>query len=289
MDQIKIGKFILELRKEKNMTQQELANVLGVTDRAISKWENGRGLPELSLLKPLCDTLNITINELLSGEKLNKAEYINKSEENIIKTINYTEKKLNKTKKTFKIIITIILIVIISLVVLLTIDINRMKNQKPVFFSTWGFDYAPPVDLKDEEITNSIINYIVANGDNESKRYENEKTFASMKVYLIEEKKAKTKFYVYSWVLEERHYLENDEIKESSGSSIPHKFTVEKINDEYVVTDSKIPRDGSYYVKDMKNLFPKDVRKEMEKVHQDGTIKRLMIDIDNQTKLYFHK
>ena len=289
MDQIKIGKFILELRKEKNMTQQELANVLGVTDRAISKWENGRGLPDLSLLKPLCDTLNITINELLSGEKLNKAEYINKSEENIIKTINYTEKKLNKTKKTFKIIITIILIVIISLVELLTIDINRMKNQKPVFFSTWGFDYAPPVDLKDEEITDSIINYIVANGDNESKRYENEKTFASMKVYLIEEKKAKTKFYVYSWVLEERHYLENNEIKESSGSSIPHKFTVEKINDEYVVTDSKIPRDGSYYVKDMKNLFPKDVRKEMEKVHQDGTIKRLMLDIDNQTKLYFHK
>ena len=74
MDQIKIGKFILELRKEKNMTQQELANVLGVTDRAISKWENGRGLPDLSLLKPLCDTLNITINELLSGEKLNKTE-----------------------------------------------------------------------------------------------------------------------------------------------------------------------------------------------------------------------
>ena len=106
MDQIKIGKFILELRKEKNMTQQELANVLGVTERAISKWENGRGLPDLSLLKPLCDTLNITINELLSGEKLNKAEYINKSEENIIKTINYTEKKLNRTKKTFKIIIT---------------------------------------------------------------------------------------------------------------------------------------------------------------------------------------
>ena len=289
MDQIKIGKFILELRKEKNMTQQELANQLGVTDRAISKWENGRGLPDLSLLKPLCDTLNITINELLSGEKLNRAEYINKSEENIIKTINYTEKKLNRTKKTFKIIITIILIVIISLVVLLTIDINRMKNQKPVFFSTWGFDYAPPVDLKDEKITNSIINYIVANGDNESKRYENEKTFASMKVYLIEEKKAKTKFYVYSWVLEERHYLENNEIKESSGSSIPHKFTVEKINDKYVVTDSKTPRDGSYYVKDMKNLFPKDVRKEMEKVHQDGTIKRLMLDIDNQTKLYFHK
>lgn len=110
-----------------------------------------------------------------------------------------------------------------------------------------------------------------------------------MKVYLIEKKKANIKFYVYAWVLEEKYYLENNEIKESSGSSIPYKFTVEKINYEYTVTDSRIPRDGSYYVKDMKNIFPKEVRKEMEKVHSDGTIERLMLDIDNQTKLYFHK
>lgn len=57
MNQEKIGKFILKLRKEKNMTQKELANKIGVTDRAISKWENGRGLPDLSLMKPLCDEL----------------------------------------------------------------------------------------------------------------------------------------------------------------------------------------------------------------------------------------
>ena len=64
MDQKKIGKFILELRKENNMTQQDLANKIGVTDRAISKWENGRGMPDLSLMKPLCIELGITINEL---------------------------------------------------------------------------------------------------------------------------------------------------------------------------------------------------------------------------------
>ena len=67
MNQEKIGKFILELRKEKNMTQQELADKIGVTDRAISKWENGRGMPDLSLMKPLCDVLGITLNELISG------------------------------------------------------------------------------------------------------------------------------------------------------------------------------------------------------------------------------
>lgn len=58
MDQNKIGKFILELRKEKNMSQKELAQKIGVTDRAISKWENGRGMPDLSLMKPLCKELD---------------------------------------------------------------------------------------------------------------------------------------------------------------------------------------------------------------------------------------
>ncbi len=84
MNQEKIGKFIAECRKNKKLTQAELAEKLGVTDRSISKWENGRGMPELSLFKPLCDELDITINELMSGEKLNKGNYQQKLEENII-------------------------------------------------------------------------------------------------------------------------------------------------------------------------------------------------------------
>ena len=71
------------------MTQQELADKIGVTDRAISKWENGRGLPDLSLMKPLCGELGISINELISGEKLDKKEYPDKFEENVLNTINY--------------------------------------------------------------------------------------------------------------------------------------------------------------------------------------------------------
>lgn len=95
MNQEKIGKFIANLRKEKNMTQQELAKKLGVTDRAISKWENGRGLPDYSLLQDLCDTLSISINELFSGEKISKEDYKTKVEENMSKLINdnYSEKK----------------------------------------------------------------------------------------------------------------------------------------------------------------------------------------------------
>ena len=80
MDQEKIGKFISELRKEKKITQQELAEKIGVTDRAISNWENGRRLPDYSILKALCKELDVTITELLSGEKLEKKEYQEKLE-----------------------------------------------------------------------------------------------------------------------------------------------------------------------------------------------------------------
>ncbi len=76
MDQVKIGRFIAELRKSKNMTQQQLGDKLGVSFKTISKWETGRGMPELSTLKPLSDILEITINELLSGEKVIKGKFI---------------------------------------------------------------------------------------------------------------------------------------------------------------------------------------------------------------------
>ena len=95
MNQEIIGKFIAKCRKEKNMTQQELADKLGVTDRAVSHWENGRRLPDYSLVKELCEILSISINELFSGEKLSKEDYKTKAEENMSKLINdnYSEKK----------------------------------------------------------------------------------------------------------------------------------------------------------------------------------------------------
>lgn len=85
MNQEKIGKFIVELRKEKKLTQQELADKLGVTDRAVSHWENGRRLPDYSLLKDISTELSVSINELLSGERLSEQELKQKADENIIK------------------------------------------------------------------------------------------------------------------------------------------------------------------------------------------------------------
>lgn len=75
MDQIKIGKFIAQRRKQANLTQLQLADKLGITDRAISKWETGKSLPDSSLMLDLCDILKITVNDLLSGEIVTMDHY----------------------------------------------------------------------------------------------------------------------------------------------------------------------------------------------------------------------
>ena len=128
MDQEKIGKFIQKLRKEKELTQQELANKLNVTDRAVSKWETGRGLPDLSIIKTLCEELDISINELLSGEKLTKKEYNEKLEENIEKTIEYTNDKIKNIKNKINIVL-IIIVTITSIILLDTFQAIIFKNS----------------------------------------------------------------------------------------------------------------------------------------------------------------
>lgn len=107
MNQEKIGKFIAMLRKQKKMTQAELGEKLSVTEKSISNWENGRNMPDLSLFKPLCEVLNITINELLSGERVSKDKYQEKFEENIVNTIDYSTKKINRYRGVISIIIII--------------------------------------------------------------------------------------------------------------------------------------------------------------------------------------
>ena len=115
MNQEKIGKFICKCRKNKNMTQQDLAEKLGVSDRTIGNWENGRNMPDLALFKPLCDELDITLNDLMSGEVVSKKEYQEKLEENIVNTINFTNKKI-KDKNNFIGLILIIFGIFITII-----------------------------------------------------------------------------------------------------------------------------------------------------------------------------
>ena len=87
MDQIKIGKFIAACRKQVNLTQMQLAEILNITDRAVSKWENGRSLPDSSLMLPLCEVLNISVNDLLSGEIVTMNHYNKELENHVLELI----------------------------------------------------------------------------------------------------------------------------------------------------------------------------------------------------------
>ncbi len=84
MDQKKTGRFIAERRRKLNLTQKDLADKLGITDRAVSKWENGRCMPDLALLQPLSVILKVGVNDLLSGEIISERDYRKRSEENLI-------------------------------------------------------------------------------------------------------------------------------------------------------------------------------------------------------------
>ncbi|MCM1083208.1 MAG: helix-turn-helix domain-containing protein [Clostridium sp.] len=119
MDQVKTGKFIYDMRKEQNLTQKQLAEKLEISDRTISKWECGKGMPEVGLMMPLCEALNINVNELLSGERLSDEHYSNKAEENIIELIRENKQSGKKTLRYvlgyIAAILVILGIVIVSL------------------------------------------------------------------------------------------------------------------------------------------------------------------------------
>ena len=96
MNQTKIGRFIAECRRKANLTQMQLAEKLGITDKAVSKWERGVAMPDTSIMLELCDILEISVNELLSGEKINMENSNQKNEQILLEMAKELEKK-NKT------------------------------------------------------------------------------------------------------------------------------------------------------------------------------------------------
>ena len=107
MDQLKIGKFIAAKRKEQKFTQVQLAEKLGITDRAISKWETGKSLPDVSIMLDLCELLGITVNDLLSGEVVSMKNYNENAEKNLIEMIRQKE-EADKRLLDMEIVIVII-------------------------------------------------------------------------------------------------------------------------------------------------------------------------------------
>ena len=154
MNQQKIGKFIQEKRKEKELNQLELAEKLGVSNRTISKWENGNSMPDYSIINDLCRELDISINELLSGENLTAENYQKKLEENIVGTIDYNNKKRNKKIKKFIIFIIILLFIYL----LYKIFITCFYYKDYMVHEDNSFPYnknIKTVEIKDNDMANT--------------------------------------------------------------------------------------------------------------------------------------
>ena len=122
MDTGKISNFILMARTKAGLTQKELADKIGVSDKTISKWETGKSLPDISYYETLCDALNIKVNELLSGEYLNEDIYLEKAETNIVEIIR--ENKFSKKKVVAKLFAGLALFIAAALLIGILSSLN---------------------------------------------------------------------------------------------------------------------------------------------------------------------
>ena len=139
MDQVKIGKFIASCRKEKGFTQAALAEKLGITDRAVSKWETGKSLPDASIMIELCKLLEIDVNELLTGEHITMEDYKDKAEENLLEMSTKVEKrdKLLLQIEIMMLTVVIILFVLLSLIGSYLCDNGQVFWGSALIFSTF--------------------------------------------------------------------------------------------------------------------------------------------------------
>ena len=137
MDQAKIGKFISACRKKENLTQMQLAEKLGITDRAVSKWETGKAMPDASLMLQLCDVLKITVNDLLCGEVVAMDNYNKELENNLLEMIKLKEqadKRLLSVEEFIGITATVVLFALVLLA-----SFVQMSNGLRISLMVLGF------------------------------------------------------------------------------------------------------------------------------------------------------
>ncbi len=152
MDQVKIGKFISECRKKKGLTQMQLAEKLNITDRAVSKWETGKAMPDSSIMLELCDILSISVNDLLCGEIVTMDNYNKELENNLLEMIKQKE-QADKRLLTMEIVIGIVCILplLAAAIVGLTIPLEESTAAIMVGASLVPLLIATPFALKIEQ------------------------------------------------------------------------------------------------------------------------------------------
>lgn len=135
MDQIKIGKFIAQSRKELGWTQRQLADELAISDKTVSKWETGKGLPEVALMMPLCEVLGISVNELLSGERFAESEFKERTERVIMDLVR--EREENK-KKVVLAVVSAVVTVVATLTIILMAGLLQMEQWQRALLTGIG-------------------------------------------------------------------------------------------------------------------------------------------------------
>ena len=136
MDQIKIGKFISSCRKEQGMTQAALAEKLGISDRAVSKWETGKSMPDSGIMLELCSFLGINVNELLSGEKIMTEVYDKRAEENLLEMRRQVEEKNRQLLRTeYLIVIPVVAMGLVLILVAGLVEMSSVWRGTLIFFA----------------------------------------------------------------------------------------------------------------------------------------------------------
>ena len=136
-----IGLFIKELRTEKDYTQARLAQLLNISDRTVSKYECGRGIPDIDILLKLSEVFEVSINEILNGRRF--TDFKKESDTSLINLLKNFKHKI----RIRNIFLTLLMVLIILTGILYFTDIDRIKNNRTVLFSTWGYDYFPPLNI----------------------------------------------------------------------------------------------------------------------------------------------
>lgn len=266
MNQEKIGKFIYKLRKDKKMTQQELADKLNVTDRAVSHWENGRSLPDVSLYKKLCEELNISIEELINGEK-------NVSNKTIENTIIEVIKESTSLKKKFKKLL-ICLITIFIIIIVCTIYYNLFYKINLITDSDYLYNYAIEY-LKRENLNNDT--------NANEKDYNN---FYSYHKFGIEKKNDYK--YVYMWVFSQSNYIEKEEYGSALTTgyvkSLPYKIT---FKDNKVIKVEN-PKSEKTIINFIKKEYPSKLHNKSINYNNDKNISILANEVTNKKNKYYN-
>lgn len=239
MQQEKIGNFIAQCRKKKNLTQSQLAEKLNLSDKSISKWETGKGMPDSSIMLELCNCLEISVNELLSGEYLREEQKQEKNNEKSIKEDKRTKKEKSK-------IIVIIVSSIFCLVVMLTLNVIYNSFFKPINYIT-DSDYLYDI----------AIEHFKERYSDSYKSEENWQVFCTYKGFGISDD-GKYK-YAYMCIKGESYYVKDNKLCSGSAGVKTYRFTFK--DDEILKYEGM--KDGAESKISIRELFPKDLKKEI--------------------------